>query len=125
MVENSSWPGRTCTFSVTAAHSFFRLFRSVSQLPPGRSVRPTSPANSVSPLNSRPPHSRQTDPALWPGVAGLIAEMHLPCYAISARQLADGRATMALTIGVNNTEHLNTVIARLRKIKSITTITRV
>lgn len=62
---------------------------------------------------------------LMADVAGLIAEMHLPCYAISARQLADGRATMALTIGVNNTEHLNTVIARLRKIKSITTITRV
>ena len=62
---------------------------------------------------------------LMADVAGLIAEMHLPCYAVSARQLADGRATMALTIGVNNTEHLNTVIARLRKIKSITTITRV
>jgi GTP pyrophosphokinase len=55
---------------------------------------------------------------LMADVAGLIAEMHLPCYAISARQLADGRATMALTIGVNNTEHLNTVIARLRKIKA-------
>ena len=58
-------------------------------------------------------------------VAGLIAEIHLPCDAMAARQLADGRATMALTIGVNNTENLNTVIARLRKIKSITTITRV
>ena len=46
-------------------------------------------------------------------------------YTHLARQLADGRATMALTSGVNNTEHLNTVIARLRKIKSSTTITRV
>ncbi|MBD5102837.1 MAG: bifunctional (p)ppGpp synthetase/guanosine-3',5'-bis(diphosphate) 3'-pyrophosphohydrolase [Subdoligranulum sp.] len=62
---------------------------------------------------------------LMADVAVLIAEMHLPCYAISARQLPDGRATMTLTIGVNNTEHLNTVISRLRKIKSITTINRV
>ena len=61
---------------------------------------------------------------LMADVALLIAEMHLPCYAISARQLPDGRATMSLTIGVNNTEHLNTVISRLRKIKSITNITR-
>ena len=62
---------------------------------------------------------------LMADVAGLIAEMRLPCYSISARQLSDGRATMSLTIGVNNTEHLNTVIARLRKIKSITDIQRV
>lgn len=62
---------------------------------------------------------------LMADVALLIAEMHLPCYAISARQLPDGRATMSLTIGVNNTGHLNTVIERLRKIKSITSISRV
>ena len=61
---------------------------------------------------------------LMADVAVLISEMHLPCYAISARQLPDGRATMTLTIGVNNTEHLNTVISRLRKIKSITNINR-
>ena len=62
---------------------------------------------------------------LMADVAVLISEMHLPCYAISARQLPDGRATMSLTIGVNNTEHLNTVISRLRKIKSITNINRI
>ncbi|WP_367924357.1 bifunctional (p)ppGpp synthetase/guanosine-3',5'-bis(diphosphate) 3'-pyrophosphohydrolase [uncultured Ruthenibacterium sp.] len=62
---------------------------------------------------------------LMADVAGLIAEMRLPCYAISARQLSDGRATMSLTVGVNNTEHLNTVIARLKKIRSVTSIVRV
>ncbi len=61
---------------------------------------------------------------LMADVAGLIAELHLPCYAIAARKLSDGRANMTLTIGVNNTEHLNTIIGRLKKIKSITTITR-
>ena len=38
--------------------------------PPGRSTRPQPPANSVSPLNSRPSSSamRQTEPSVWPGV---------------------------------------------------------
>ncbi len=62
---------------------------------------------------------------LMADVAVLISEMRLPCYAMSARQLPDGRATMSLTIGVNNTEHLNTVINRLKKVKSVTNITRV
>ncbi|MEG0896103.1 MAG: bifunctional (p)ppGpp synthetase/guanosine-3',5'-bis(diphosphate) 3'-pyrophosphohydrolase [Ruthenibacterium sp.] len=57
-------------------------------------------------------------------IAILIAEMRLPCYALNARQMADGRATMRITIGVNNTEHLNTVIAKLRRIKNVTSITR-
>ena len=57
-------------------------------------------------------------------VAILIAEMRLPCYALNAKQMADGRATMRITIGVNNTEHLNTVIAKLKRIKNVTSITR-
>ncbi|MEG0910330.1 MAG: bifunctional (p)ppGpp synthetase/guanosine-3',5'-bis(diphosphate) 3'-pyrophosphohydrolase [Ruthenibacterium sp.] len=57
-------------------------------------------------------------------IAILIAEMRLPCYALNARQMADGRATMRITIGVNNTEHLNTVIAKLKRIKNVTSITR-
>ena len=38
--------------------------------PPGRSTRPQPPANSVSPLNSRPSSAskRQTEPSVWPGV---------------------------------------------------------
>lgn len=58
-------------------------------------------------------------------VAGLVADMRLPCYAIAARQLSDGRAAMSLTIGLNSTEHLNNVIAKLRKIKGITSVVRV
>lgn len=64
-------------------------------------------------------------PALMVDVSGLIAEMRLPCYAISARQISGGRAAMSLTIGLNSTEHLNTIIAKLRKIKSVTSVTRV
>ena len=50
--------------------------------------------------------------------------MRLPCYAMAARQLSDGRAAMTLTIGINNTEHLNSVIARLRKVRGVTSVQR-
>ncbi len=58
-------------------------------------------------------------------VAFAVADMRIPCYAISARQISGGRAKMSLTVGINSIDHLNTVIARLMKIKSITNITRV
>ena len=57
-------------------------------------------------------------------VAVLIADMRLPCYSLNARQLPDGRATMTMTLGIANTEHLNTVVARLKKIKNIISVTR-
>ncbi len=61
---------------------------------------------------------------LMADVAVMISDMRIPCYAITARQLSGGRAAMSLTIGINSTEHLNTVIAKLRKIKSVTSVVR-
>lgn len=61
---------------------------------------------------------------LMADVACLVADMHLPCYSMSARQVGGGRAAMSLTIGINSTEHLNTVLSRLRKIKSVTSVVR-
>ncbi len=58
-------------------------------------------------------------------VSVLLNEMRLPCYAMSARQLSDGRASMSITIGINNTEHLNSVVARLKKVKGVTSVQRV
>ena len=40
------------------------------------------------------------------------------------RQVGDARAVMTVTIGIQSTEHLNSVIARLRKVKDITEIIR-
>ncbi len=57
-------------------------------------------------------------------VAVLIAEMKIPCYSLSARQVSGGRAFMTITIGINSTEHLNTVISKLNKIKSVTSVVR-
>ena len=45
-----------------------RLFCISATLPPGRSMRPQEPANSVSPQNRQPSVYRQTPPFVWPGV---------------------------------------------------------
>ncbi len=57
-------------------------------------------------------------------VAVLISEMRIPCYSLSARQVSGGRAFMTMTIGINSTEHLNTVITKLGKIKNVTSVVR-
>ncbi len=57
-------------------------------------------------------------------IAMALGEMHVPIYTMNARQEQSGRATMELIIGINNTEHLNSVVSRLRKIKDIIDINR-
>ena len=52
MVEPGPWPGRTLIPSSNAITFVFSDLISVGKLPPGRSVRPTLPAKSVSPVKS-------------------------------------------------------------------------
>lgn len=61
---------------------------------------------------------------LFADVSGLLADMRVPIYSLNARSTMDGRAIMTATIGIQNTEHLNTVVARLRKIKDVIDIAR-
>lgn len=58
-------------------------------------------------------------------VTVLLAELKLPCYSLLARRLPDGHATMSITIGTNSTEHLKSVIAKIRKIDGVTYVKRV
>ncbi len=57
-------------------------------------------------------------------VAMALSDMRVPIYAINARQADQGCAIMSLTIGINNTEHLNNVVARLSKIRDVLKVTR-
>ncbi len=61
---------------------------------------------------------------LFVDVSALLSDMRVPIFAINARKAGEGRAAMTITIGIRNTEHLNTVISRLRKIKDVTDIIR-
>ena len=62
---------------------------------------------------------------LFTDVSALLGDMRIPIYAISARQTSDGRATMTATIGINNIEHLNSVIQRLRKVRDVISVVRI
>lgn len=61
---------------------------------------------------------------LFADVSIVLADMRVPVYSINARSQNDGRAVIEALIGVRNTEHLTSVIARLRKVKSVTEIAR-
>ena len=61
---------------------------------------------------------------LFVDVSSLLADMRVPVYSLSARRTSDGKAAMNAMIGIRNTEHLNNVIARLRRIKDVVDITR-
>ena len=50
--------------------------------------------------------------------------MRVPIYGMNARQAENGCAVINLTIGINNTEHLNRVVARIAKVKDVLKVTR-
>ena len=57
-------------------------------------------------------------------VLSALADIRVPIYAMNARQVENNCAVVSLTIGINNTEHLNRVVARLSKVKDVLKVTR-
>ena len=57
-------------------------------------------------------------------VLQILSEMRVPIYGMNARQAENGCAVVNLTIGINNTEHLNRVVARIAKVKDVLKVTR-
>ncbi len=57
-------------------------------------------------------------------VLSALADIRVPIYTMNARQVENKCAVVSLTIGINNTEHLNRVVARLSKIKDVLKVTR-
>ncbi len=57
-------------------------------------------------------------------VALTLGDLRVPIYAMSARQAEHGCAVMSLTVGINNTDHLNNVVSRLSKIRDVLKVTR-
>lgn len=56
-------------------------------------------------------------------ISSQLSTMHIPIYSFSTR-VNGGVATITATVGISNTDHLNSVITRLRKIKSVEEIKR-
>ena len=57
-------------------------------------------------------------------VLSALADIRVPIYAMNARQVENNCAAVSLTIGINNTEHLNRVVARLSKVRDVLKVTR-
>ena len=57
-------------------------------------------------------------------VALALGDMRVPIYSLTARAAEQGRARMSVTVGITNIEHLNSVVARLKKIKDVVSVTR-
>ena len=61
------------------------------------------------------------DTLLW---AQIILCVLIAAGVFAARAADQGRARMSLTVGIMNTVHLNNVVARLKKVKDVLTVTR-
>lgn len=57
-------------------------------------------------------------------VLAALSDMRVPIYTMNARTADNGCGIISLTIGINNTEHLNRVVARLAKVKDVLKVTR-
>ena len=57
-------------------------------------------------------------------VALALGDMRVPIYSLTARSAEQGRARMSVTVGITNTEHLNSVVARLKKVKDVVSVNR-
>ena len=58
-------------------------------------------------------------------VAVALGELRVPIYALTARSVDSGRANISATLGISSTEHLNSVVAKLRKVRDMITVTRI
>ncbi len=58
-------------------------------------------------------------------VSTQLGNMRVPIFELNAKQTSDKRLQMSVTIGVNNTDHLNSIIARLKKVKNIVSVERI
>ena len=57
-------------------------------------------------------------------VSTQLGSMRVPIYALNAKQTADKRLAMNVTVGVTNTDHLNSIITKLRKTKNVISVER-
>lgn len=57
-------------------------------------------------------------------VSSSLANMKVPIYFFVARQTADGRNNITVTVGISNIDHLGSVITKLKKIKDVVAVNR-
>ena len=58
-------------------------------------------------------------------LSGKLSSMHIPIYALNTQSTVDKRFSINITIGVSRREHLDSVVEKLKKIRSVLDIQRV
>ena len=53
-----------------------------------------------------------------------LSNMHIPVFAMNVKTTTDKRVFVVTSVGINNTEHLKSVISKLQKIKDVRTVER-
>lgn len=58
-------------------------------------------------------------------ISTILSNMRVPLFALNARRMSDKRVMMNVTVGVANTDHLNSIMSKLDKSKNIISVARV
>lgn len=57
-------------------------------------------------------------------VISLLSDMHVPILSMNARPTLNGHGAINMNISALNTEHMNNILTRLRKVRSVISVTR-
>ncbi len=57
-------------------------------------------------------------------IALALGDMRVPLYSLNARTTDQGRAAISITVGIINTDHLNNVVSRLKKVRDVVNVAR-
>ena len=63
-------------------------------------------------------------PSILADVTVAISNMHIQLHAVNAKELKDGNCEINITFSVENVEHLNSVMAKLKKIDNVYSVER-
>ena len=57
-------------------------------------------------------------------VSGQLAAMHVMIHAMNTRNVKNGKAVIIISITVNGTEHLKSVMGKLEKVNGVLSVER-
>ena len=61
---------------------------------------------------------------IFADISAIFADMRVPVHSMNSKETSDGNMIINLTITCRNTSHVNSIVAKLRKIKDIIDVTR-
>ena len=61
---------------------------------------------------------------IFADISSIFAELHVPVHSMNSKETSGGGMIINLTITCRNTSHVNTIVARLKKIKDVIDVTR-